>query len=143
MQDFPTRAQSSTNSPPRLTDAGTTSRFDFFAAQRKRAELFNATPGTLKGYHCPTCHDRGGYMTVEENGALRFQRCRRCHGRDAAASQNGYAVVSPVHLSPGRDPGCAWTSKICRRQMECTVSVHGCDIWAGEGRTEMTQEGME
>lgn len=56
------------------------------------------------------------------------QRFRRCHGCDAAASQDGHAVVSPVHLSPGRDPVCARPTKIWRRQMECTVSVHGCDI---------------
>lgn len=40
------------------------------------------------------------------------QRFRRCHGCDAAASQDGHAVVSPVHLSPGRDPVCARPTKI-------------------------------
>ena len=102
MQDFPTRAQSSTNSPPRLTDAGTTSRFDFFAAQRKRAELFNATPGTLKGYHCPTCHDRGGYMTVEENGALRFQRCKCQSIRDAMGAMDRSGIP------PDALAACTW-----------------------------------
>ena len=85
------------------------------------------------------------YYTPEQDGLSQIWTgvvwCNPPYGRKigkwvekaVASVSEGATVVMllparTVHLSPGRDPVCARPTKIWRRQMECTVSVHGCDI---------------
>ena len=75
------------NSPQPLMDGGT---FDFLAAERRRAELFNQTEGTLEGYDCPECKNRGCFMAVKENGELIVRPCR-CRSIRAAMA----AMITP------------------------------------------------
>lgn len=87
------------NSPQPLMDGGI---FDFLAAERRRAELFNQTDGTLEGYDCPECKNRGCFMAVKENGELivRPCRCRSIRAAMAAMRRSG--------LPPEMLEGCTW-----------------------------------
>lgn len=43
---------------------------------RQRAERYNRTVGTLTGYDCPECLNRGYFFRVDGQGASRMEECR-------------------------------------------------------------------
>lgn len=62
------------NSHPLRMGAGT--MFDFMAAQQKKAELINKSKGTLEGYDCPDCLNRGYFMRVDDGGRMLSKPCK-------------------------------------------------------------------
>lgn len=89
------------NSQPPQTAGGMT-EYDFVASERRRAELFNATEGSLKGYDCPECKNRGYFMTVKDNGEV-FSRPCRCQ-----TIRTALAAMQKSGLPPEMLEGCTW-----------------------------------
>lgn len=89
------------NSPPPQTAGGMT-EYDFVASERRRAELFNATEGSLKGYDCPECKNRGYFMDVKENGELLSRPCR------CQTIRSAMAAMQRSGLPPEMLDGCTW-----------------------------------
>lgn len=61
------------------SDDGWAPSFDPVAYEQSRVDSFNATPGTLTGYDCPLCKNKGIVMTLrppEEGGGLLSIPCR-------------------------------------------------------------------
>lgn len=54
---------------PSLTD------YDTEAAARRKAERYNAEPGSLTGYDCKECLNRGDFMEASGNGTY-FRECK-------------------------------------------------------------------
>lgn len=58
--------------------SGTKSQdFDWVAFARERAERYNAKPGSLTGYDCPICLNRGDFLVVNDEG-YEFTRFCSC-----------------------------------------------------------------
>lgn len=85
---------------PQQTDAGT--KFDFVAWQRKRAELFNSTEGSLTGYECPECKNRGYFMRVEDSGQTYSVPCK------CQAIRNAMAAMERCGLPKQALADCTW-----------------------------------
>lgn len=48
----------------------------YIELQRRKAEAYNKTPGTLDGYNCPLCMNRGCSYKTDENGYLISVPCK-------------------------------------------------------------------
>lgn len=50
-------------------------RFDPMAMAKMRAENYNSTQGSLTGYDCKNCKNRGGFLMVQEDGSTVYRDC--------------------------------------------------------------------
>ena len=70
----------SPQSPPEWT------REQWINSEKLRAERFNEIEGTLSGYDCRRCRNRGSFARVDDNGSLVFRRCDCMNLRDAQSA---------------------------------------------------------
>ena len=48
---------------------------DSLTMAKMRADSYNRTQGSLTGYNCPKCLNRGGFLEARQDGSLRFRDC--------------------------------------------------------------------
>lgn len=82
------------SSQARQTDAGIDRAYDFVASERRRAELFNRTVGSLTGYDCPECQNRGFFMAVKDDGELISRPCKCQAIRSAMSAMERSGIPS-------------------------------------------------
>ena len=49
---------------------------DMLTLQRRIAELHNKSVGSLTGYDCPECLNRGNFMEIDDDGSRHFRDCK-------------------------------------------------------------------
>ena len=75
-------------------DAST--EFDFLTSERNRAERMNKMMGTLSGWNCTECLNRGYFVSVNDQGSLISRPCRCMGLREAKTAMRKSALPADV-----------------------------------------------
>lgn len=106
-----------------ITTSGTEQSFDLRKHEQRRVDLYNQTKGSLKGYDCPDCMNRGDFAYLyEENGycemASRSCKCMKTRESLYAIKKSGLSDVMKKFTFDSYNASTNWQEYIKNRAME-------------------------
>lgn len=114
--------------------------FDPAEQGRIKADSFNKEPGTLKGYDCPKCINRGRIALPKDDGGITIKDCdcmkiRRCVQK---MEDSGLREVIKSYTFDTYQDGEPWQTAIKRGALEYAEKVDGWLLFCGQSGSGKT-----